>query len=69
MIKIMDDKKIKALLGKLRQPIHINYIATYILRDTMENTIEVINNLIEEGVVEESKYAKNYYGVKSQKNN
>jgi hypothetical protein len=69
MIKIMDDKKIKALLGKLRQPIHINYIATYILRDTMENTIEVINNLIEEGVVEESKYAKNYYGVKPQENN
>ena len=64
MIKIMEDKKIKALLGKLRQPIHISYISTHILRDTMENTLEVINNLIEEGVVEESKYAKNYYGVK-----
>ena len=35
----------------------------------MENTLEIINNLIEQGVVEESKYAKNYYGVKSQENN
>ena len=65
----MEDKKIKALLGKLRQTIHINYISTYILRDSMENTLEIINNLIEQGVVEESKYAKNYYGVKSQENN
>lgn len=65
----MDDKKIKALLGKLRQPIHINYISTYILRDSMENTLEIINNLIEEGVVEESKYAKYYYNVKTPENN
>ena len=65
----MEDKKIKALLGKLRQPIHISYISTHIVRDTMENTLQIINDLIEQGVVEESKYAKDYYGVKSQEKN
>jgi hypothetical protein len=65
----MEDKKIKALLGKLRQPIHISYISTHIVRDTMENTLKIINDLIEQGVVEESKYAKDYYGVKSQEKN
>jgi hypothetical protein len=65
----MEDKKIKALLGKLRQPIHISYISTHIVRDSMENTLEIINDLIEKGVVEESKYAKDYYGVKSQEKN
>jgi hypothetical protein len=61
----MDNKTTKTLLGKLRQPIHIDYISSYILRDTMENTLKIINHLIEEGVVEESKYAKNYYVVKN----
>jgi hypothetical protein len=61
----MDSKTTKTLLGKLRQPIHIDYISSYILRDTIENTLKIINNLIEEGVVEESKYAKNYYVVKN----
>jgi hypothetical protein len=61
----MDSKTNKTLLGKLRQPIHIDYISSYILRDTMENTLKVINTLVEEGVVEESKYAKNYYVVKT----
>jgi hypothetical protein len=65
----MEDKKIKALLGKLRQPIHISYISTHIVRDTMENTLKIINDLIEQGVVEESKYAKDYYGVKPQEKN
>jgi hypothetical protein len=61
----MEETKIKDLLGKLRQPIHINYISTYILRDTMENTLKVINNLIEEGIVEESDYSQNYYVIKN----
>jgi hypothetical protein len=61
----MEETKIKDLLGKLRQPIHINYISTYILCDTMENTLKVINNLIEEGIVEESDYSQNYYIIKN----
>jgi hypothetical protein len=61
----MEEKRIKTLLGKLRQPIHINYISTYILKESMENTTNIINKLIEDDVIEESKYAKNYYVVKN----
>lgn len=64
----MDDKKTKALLAKLRQPIHIDYISSYILRESKENTLKIINGLIEQGVVEESKYAENYYVVRSLQN-
>lgn len=64
----MDDKKTKALLAKLRQPIHIDYISSYILRESKENTLKIINVLIEQGVVEESKYAENYYVVRNLQN-
>ena len=61
----MEEKTIKNLLGKLRQPIHIDYISKYILRQSMDETINLINKLVEENIIEESKYAKNYYVVKS----
>ena len=61
----MDDKKIKALLGKLRQPIHISYISKYILKESIENTMNLITKLVESDVIEESKYAKDYYVVKN----
>jgi hypothetical protein len=31
----------------------------------MDDTINLINKLVEENIIEESKYAKNYYVVKS----
>lgn len=61
----MEEKVIKTLLGKLRQPIHIDYISKYILRESMENTMKTINKLVEDNIIEESKYAKNYYVVKN----
>jgi hypothetical protein len=61
----MEQKIIKNLLGKLRQPIHIDYISKYILNQSMDDTINLINKLVEENIIEESKYAKNYYVVKS----
>jgi hypothetical protein len=61
----MEEKTIKNLLGKLRQPIHIDYISKYILRQSMDETINLINKLVEENIIEESKYAKNYYVVKN----
>jgi hypothetical protein len=61
----MEEKTIKNLLGKLRQPIHIDYISKYILRQSMDETINIINKLVEENIIEESKYAKNYYVVKN----
>jgi hypothetical protein len=53
------------LLGKLRQPIHVDYIARYILKESKDYTKKVLDQLIEEGVIEESKYAKDYYVVKN----
>jgi hypothetical protein len=61
----MEEKLKKTLLGKLRQPIHIEYISNYIVKKSMEETMNIINKLIEDGVIEESKYAKNYYVVKT----
>jgi hypothetical protein len=61
----MEEKLKKTLLGKLRQPIHIEYISNYIVKKSMEETMNIIDKLIEDGVIEESKYAKNYYVVKT----
>jgi hypothetical protein len=61
----MDKKTNKLLLDKLRQPIHIDYISKYILKESMEETMKHVNKLIEDNIIEESKYAKDYYVVKS----
>ena len=61
----MEEKVIKTLLGKLRQPIHIDYISKYILRESMEETMKVINKLVDDNIIEESKYDKDYYVVKN----
>jgi hypothetical protein len=61
----MDTKTTKTLLSKLRQPIHIDYISKYILRITEDETRVVLNKLMEENVIEESIYAKDYYVIKT----
>jgi phosphoribosyl-ATP pyrophosphohydrolase len=60
----MDDKTKKLLNTKLRQPVHISYISKYILKMTEKETKEILNKLIEEGVIEESPLAPDYYGNK-----
>ena len=61
----MDDKVTKTLMSKLRQPIHINYIASHILRVSESETRTILNKLMEDGIIEESKYANDYYVVKT----
>jgi predicted transcriptional regulator len=61
----MEDKVIKTLMSKLRQPIHINYIASHILRVPESDARTILNKLIEDGIIEESKYANDYYVVKA----
>ena len=61
----MEEKVTKTLMGKLRQPIHIDYISKYILKESLEETKDIINKLVEDNVIEESKYAKDYYVVKN----
>ena len=60
----MDDKTKKLLNSKLRQPVHISYISKYILKMTEKETKEILNKLIDEGVIEESPLAPDYYGNK-----
>ena len=54
----------KGFLNKLRQPIHIDYISKYILKVDMDETKEILQKYINEGIIEERKIADGYYGVK-----
>lgn len=60
----MDDKTKKLLNSKLRQPVHISYISKYILKMTEKETKEILDKLIDEGVIQESPLAPDYYGNK-----
>ena len=60
----MENKTKKLLNSKLRQPIHISYISKYILKMTEKETKEILDKLIDEGVIEESPLAPGYYGNK-----
>jgi len=62
----MDDKTKKLLNSKLRQPVHISYISKYILKMTEKETKEILDKLIDEGVIEESPLSQNYYVNKSE---
>ena len=57
----MDDKVKKLLNSKLRQPVHISYISKYILKKTEKETKEILSQIIEENLIEESSLASNYY--------
>jgi hypothetical protein len=57
----------KLLMSKLRQPVHISYISKYILKETDEETLRILNKLIEDDQIEESPLSEGYYVVKPQK--
>ena len=61
----MDTKTTKILVSKLRQPVHIDYISKYILRIPEDETRIVLNKFLDENVIEESIYAKDYYVIKT----
>jgi hypothetical protein len=65
----MTNQEKEKLLAKLRQPIHIGYISQYLLKLPMDETQQEIDKLISEGLIEESKYAKEYYVIKNQYEN
>jgi hypothetical protein len=50
-------------MSKLRQPIHIDYISKYILKEDIVKTKEILKTLTDNGEIEESKYAKEYYVI------
>jgi hypothetical protein len=63
----MDDKTKKGLFAKLRSPIHFTYISKYVLKMNESETQKILNDLIEEGDIEESPLAKNYFSVTTTK--
>jgi len=56
----------KKIEGKLRRPVHINYIARYIVKLDVDETREILKKLIYMNIIEESGYARDYYVLKSQ---
>lgn len=61
----IDQITLKTLLGKLHQPVHITYIARYILKQEVDVTKRVMDKLIEDDLVEESRFGKEYYVIKN----
>jgi hypothetical protein len=64
-MNIMNQEQYKLLLSKLRLPVHISYISDYILRVSEEETLKILNELIEKGEVIESDRFKGYYVIKN----
>lgn len=59
----MDKNHEKLLMSKLRMPVHIDYIAKYILKTNILETREILSQFVEEGVIQESSLAKDYYTI------
>lgn len=57
----IDQIILKTLMSKLNQPVHISYIARYILKQEYDVTKRVMKKLIEDNMVEESSMGKEYY--------
>lgn len=53
-------------LLKLRIPLHISYIQNNLLKISEDQTREVLKTYIEKGIIEESKYGKDYYVLKNE---
>jgi hypothetical protein len=51
----------QTLISKLRRPVHITYIAQYLTKTTVEETRKYLNELIEQEVIKESEYGKDYF--------
>ena len=61
---MIDKKELVLLEGKLRQPIHITYIAKYILGMSIEETTKTLEECIEMGLIEQTNQ-NGYYVLKS----
>ena len=55
----------QTLLSKLRKPIHVSFISKHLVKLPMNQTMVIINEMVEEGLIEESVYGKDYYVLKS----
>lgn len=63
----VNKETIKKIEGKLRRPVHISYIANYIIGLPENETREFLTKLIDLDVIVESNHAKDYFVLKSKK--
>ena len=61
----IDSITLKMILSKLSRPVHISYIARYIVRNEMDVTEKILQHLIKESLIEESKLGNQYYVIKN----
>ena len=52
------------LLAKLRRPVHVSYISKYMVKLPMDETMNILNEMIVDNLIEESVYGKDYYVIK-----
>lgn len=53
--------------GKLRIPIHIDYISKIIVKDSVEQTKKVLDKLVEDNIIVEMEDNKGFYMLSSNK--
>ena len=58
------ENELKLLQSKLRRPIHITYISEHILKKDLDETRKIINSLVSDGFIIESKSDKDYFSIK-----
>jgi predicted transcriptional regulator len=58
-------ERIKKLLSKLRQPLHIEYICKNVLKTNIEDCVEILGKLKDDGVIEENNH---FYKIKTNDN-
>jgi hypothetical protein len=61
----IDQVTLKTMLDKMNRPVHVSYIARYILKQELDVTSRVMEHLINQNQIEESEFGKQYYVRKS----
>ena len=54
-------EQIQLLFSKLRQPVHVSYIAKYILKVEEKEALEILSKYIKAGEIIESPLSKGYF--------
>jgi hypothetical protein len=61
----IDQITLKTMLDKMNRPVHVSYIARYILKQELDVTTRVMEHLITENQIEKSEFGTQYYVRKS----
>jgi hypothetical protein len=62
----MEGTDLKKFLFKIERPTYIGYISHYILKRSLDETQELIDKLVDEGLFGESDWVKKYYYYKNE---